>query len=263
MPVPIFLVDAFADGPFTGNPAGVCLLEAPADEGWMARVAGEMNQAETAFLVPREDAEFDLRWFTPAVEVDLCGHATLASAHVLWSTGTLASERDVRFHTKSGVLTAKPKGDWIELDFPSDPPVPATSPNGMLAALGSESAEVLRGRFDFLVAVSQAATVRELKPQFDSLGGIDARGVIVTASSDDPRFDFVSRFFAPRSGVPEDHATGSAHCTLAPYWMQRLGRNPMNAFQASPRGGWLQTEVAGDRVLLRGKAFTVLEGAIA
>jgi PhzF family phenazine biosynthesis protein len=261
MPVPIYQVDAFTDTAFRGNPAAVCLLERVASAEWMQYVAAEMNLSETAFLVPRADG-FDLRWFTPTVEVDLCGHATLASAHVLWETGHLAPEATARFHTRSGLLSATRDGDSITLDFPATVPEPADAPDGLAEALGAKPVHVARSRFDYLVEVEDEEAVRTLSPDLRALGEIDVvRGIIVTARGSDGT-DFVSRFFAPAAGVDEDPATGSAHCCLAPYWADKLGRNPLDAFQASMRGGTLRVEVRGDRVLLGGQAVTVLRGEL-
>jgi PhzF family phenazine biosynthesis protein len=264
VPVPIFQVDAFADAAFRGNPAAVCLLDAPASAEWMQHVAAEMNLSETAFLVPRGSAtDYDLRWFTPTTEVDLCGHATLASAHVLWETGRLAPDASARFHTRSGVLTATRDGDDLTLDFPATPPEPADAPDGLAEALGAEPRRLARSRYDYLVEVADAATVRDLAPDFRALGGIDvARGIIVTSRGDDGETDFVSRFFAPAVGVDEDPVTGSAHCCLAPYWADRLGRTALAGYQASRRGGTVRVEVVGDRVRLGGRAVTVLRGEL-
>lgn len=253
----IYQVDAFTDRPFAGNPAGVCLLARAADEAWMQAVAREMNLSETAFLVPREDG-FDLRWFTPAAEVKLCGHATLASAHVLWQTGILKAGEQARFYTLSGLLTAEARRDWIEMDFPSTPDEPAEAPPGLAEALGIEPRYVGRNVFDYLVEAQDEAAVRGLRPDFTALGKLPVRGVIVTARSSTPGFDFVSRFFAPAVGVDEDPVTGSAHCCLTPFWAGRVGREEMKAFQASARGGVVRVRLAGDRVRLSGQAVTVL-----
>jgi PhzF family phenazine biosynthesis protein len=258
-------VDAFADRAFAGNPAGVCVMDSPGDQAWMQNVAMEMNLAETAFLYPRGDA-FHLRWFTPTVEVDLCGHATLAAAHVLWENKILANDAIARFETRSGLLTARRDGSWIELDFPSTPP--AASPQAdalypqLMPALGGVTGKLLLARFDYFVEVESESIVRNLNPDMQLLKQIPSRGVIVTARSDDPQFDFVSRFFAPQSGVDEDPVTGSAHCALAPYWRDRLGRNPLVGFQASRRGGIVRVNVQGDRVLLGGQAITTLRGML-
>ena len=228
----------------------------------MQALAAELQQSETAFLLPRDDG-FGLRWFTPAVEVDLCGHATLASAHFLWEGGRLTPGDDARFHTRSGLLTAHRRGDGsIELDFPATHAGPADPPDGLLDALGLSTGTVFRSRFDYLVVVDDAAQVRGLAPDLARLSGVKARGVVVTAPGDHPGTDFVSRFFAPAVGVPEDPVTGSAHCTLCPYWVKRLGRNPLVGYQASARGGTVRVELAGDRVRLGGWAVTVLRGAM-
>ncbi|HEX7049899.1 MAG TPA: PhzF family phenazine biosynthesis protein [Longimicrobiales bacterium] len=262
MALRILQVDAFTDRPFRGNPAAVCVLPEPREPAWMQDVAREMNLSETAFLVPEDDG-FRLRWFTPAVEVDLCGHATLASAHVLWEDGLLAPEATARFHTRSGLLTAVRSGDRIVLDFPAKPEEATTAPEGLAHALGITPAYVGRNKFDLLVELPSEAAVRELAPDFARLRTIDARGVIVTARAATRDYDFVSRFFAPRVGVDEDPVTGSAHCCLGPFWQKRLGRTEFTAYQASPRGGTVHVEVRGDRVRLGGQAVTVLRGELA
>lgn len=262
MGTPLFQVDAFTDQPFRGNPAAVCLLANAADDQWMQQVAAEMNLAETAFLYPVDDG-FHLRWFTPAIEVDLCGHATLASAHVLWETGHLAPEAEARFHTRSGLLTAKRIGAWIELNFPVTPPTPTPLPPGMLSALGLTTTRYTgKTQFDYFIEVTDEATVRALQPDLTALGQIPTRGVIVTSRANSDAYDFVSRFFAPAAGIPEDPVTGSAHCGLTPYWRTALGKEALVAFQASPRGGILHVQQAGDRVYLRGQAVTVLRGEL-
>jgi predicted PhzF superfamily epimerase YddE/YHI9 len=263
MSLRITQVDAFTDRPFAGNPAAVCILSTGADPGWMQNVAREMNLAETAFLVRQRDG-YDLRWFTPEVEVDLCGHATLASAHVLWEEGHIAPGAQARFHTKSGLLTADRSGAWIELDFPATPAAAAPPPAGLLEALRiATPAFVGRSRFDYLVEVADEATVRALAPDLGALANVQARGVIVTSRADGGKgYDFVSRFFAPQSGVPEDPVTGSAHCALAPYWSAKLGKKQLVAYQASPRGGMLRLRLDGDRVKLGGQAVTVLRGEL-
>ncbi len=255
----IVQVDAFTSEAFRGNPAGVCLLEEARDAGWMQRVAAEMNLAETAFLQPRGDG-FGLRWFTPAVEVDLCGHATLASAHVLWESGRLPPSESARFHTKSGLLTAHRRGDWIELDFPATPEEAAETPPGLAGALGAEPLYVGRSKFDYLVELDSEDAVARLRPDFGRLAAVPARGVIATARSARPDFDFVSRFFAPAVGIAEDPVTGSAHCCLGPFWSRRLGKESFLARQISARGGVLKVRLAGDRVLIAGQAVTVLRG---
>ncbi len=262
MSVTIIQVDAFTGEPFGGNPAAVCVLPRPADGAWMQRVAREMNLSETAFLVGRGAGEYDLRWFTPAVEVDLCGHATLASAHVLWEDGHTAADAPAVFHTRSGRLSAVRRREWIEMDFPAEPAEPSPTPDGLAEALGAEPVHVGRNRFDCLVEVDSEATVRRLAPDIRALGALPVRGVIVTARGETEEFDFVSRFFAPRAGVDEDPVTGSAHCCLGPYWQGRLGRDAFTAWQASARGGVVRVAVVGDRVLLSGQAVTVLRGEL-
>lgn len=260
----IIQVDAFTARPFAGNPAAVCVLTGPAEERWMQQVAGEMNLSETAFLHPQGDGEgFRLRWFTPLVEVDLCGHATLASAHVLWQEGHLPDDRPARFHTRSGVLTAERKGEWIELDFPAEPAEPAPASEALARALGVPIRAAGRNRFDALVEVDSEEEVRRLAPDLGRLGEIPVRGVIVTARASSPGFDFVSRFFAPRLGVAEDPVCGSAHCCLGPYWGARLDRTELTGYQASPRGGVVRVRLAGSRVVLGGQAVTVLRGELA
>ncbi len=254
-------VDAFTDTPFGGNPAAVCLLAEPADARWMQQVAREMNLAETAFLHKQEDG-FHLRWFTPAVEVDLCGHATLASAHVLWEEGHLRPGEHAHFSTRSGRLSAARQGAWIELDFPATPATPADAPAELAQALGVEFAYVGKNQFDYLVEVDSEERLRALKPDMNLLERVPVRGVIVTSQSASPEYDFVSRFFAPRVGINEDPATGSSHCTLAPFWVQRLGKSEMAAYQASPRGGVLRVRMNGERVCIGGQAITVLRGEL-
>src|SRR6266702_6175627 len=261
MGLPIVQVDAFTSTPYAGNPAAVCVLPAARDERWMQDVAREMNLSETAFLVA-ENSGYRLRWFTPAVEVALCGHATLASAHVLWEDGYLSADREARFHTQSGVLTARRSGDWIELDFPATPPAPAPAPAGLAAALRAGTRWVGRSKFDYLVELDSEDAVRGLKPDLSALERVDARGIIVTARATTPGFDFVSRFFAPQSGVPEDPVTGSAHCALAPFWSERLHRPELIGYQASARGGVVRVRLAGERVVLGGQAITVLRGEL-
>jgi PhzF family phenazine biosynthesis protein len=220
-----------------------------------------MNLAETAFLIAQEDG-FGLRWFTPETEVDLCGHATLASAHFLWETGRLAPDALARFHTRSGLLTARRDGDWITLDFPSTPPTEAVTPHDLVEGLGATPDWVGRTIFDVFALFEDATLVRAMKPDFGLLGRVPARGIIVTAPGDRPGVDFISRFFGPEVAVPEDPVTGSAHCALAPYWGARLGRDRMTGYQASKRGGYVKVEVKGDRVLLGGQAVTVVRGEL-
>ncbi|MDH3402652.1 MAG: PhzF family phenazine biosynthesis protein [Acidobacteriota bacterium] len=258
----IFQVDAFTERPFAGNPAAVCPLAGPAGERWMQDVAREMNLSETAFFWPEGEA-LRLRWFTPGGEVELCGHATLATAHVLWETGRLEPAAPASFATLSGRLGAHRDGDFVVLDFPALPGEPVPAPAGLVEALGASPAAVSRARFDLLVELASAAAVRALAPDFRALAALDCRGVAVTAPGDDGEHDFVSRFFAPRYGIDEDPVTGSAHCQLAPYWAPRLGKERMLAYQASARGGVVRVAVRGDRVELAGRAVTVLRGRLA
>lgn len=254
-------VDAFTDEAFAGNPAAVFLLPSARDELWMQQVAREMNLAETAFLVPRADG-FDLRWFTPAVEVDLCGHATLASAHVLWEEQHLDPSRTAHFHTRSGLLSASRQGGLIWLDFPATPPQPMSSFADLERALGSAFRFLGRTTFDYLVELESEAEVRALAPDMSLLARLGARGVIITAPSKNGSYDFVSRFFAPGAGIPEDPVTGSAHCGLGPYWAAKLGKQELVGYQASARGGTVRVRLEGDRAHLGGHAVTVLRGEL-
>jgi PhzF family phenazine biosynthesis protein len=260
MSIPIVQVDAFTAVPFHGNPAAVCILTEAKDPAWMQNIALEMNLAETAFLEKQADG-YNLRWFTPAVEVDLCGHATLASAHVLWEDAHLRPDQQARFHTRSGLLTADRKGDWIELDFPIKKEVAAGAPAHLIEALGVQPKYVGKNQFDYLVEVEEAE-LHAMRPNFSLLRTLPVRGVIVTSLSSDPQYDFVSRFFAPGSGIDEDPVTGSAHSALTPFWAARLGKTTLFARQASPRGGVLKLTLNGDRVLIGGQAVTVLRGEL-
>jgi len=260
--IDIYQVDAFTVEPFAGNPAAVCVLAEAADAAWMQNVAREMNLSETAFLAPQADG-YDLRWFTPAVEVDLCGHATLASAHILWQTGRLEAEAEARFHTRSGLLTAVLDDGWITLNFPAKPEQAADMPPGLEAALGVRPLYVGRNAFDYIVEVASETAVRDLQPDLAALRTLDVRGVIVTSRAQTNGFDFVSRFFAPGSGIDEDPVTGSAHCCLGPFWAARLGQTAFTAYQASARGGVVRVRLQGDRVLLQGQAVTILSGSLA
>ena len=263
MGAPLFVVDAFTERAFGGNPAAVCLLDVAADAIWMQAVAAEMNLSETAFVVPA-GAAFGLRWFTPRVEVPLCGHATLASAHVLWD-GWLPLDAPARFQTASGVLTCTRAGDVIEMDLPADVPAAIAVPERLAAALGiaeSEIVDTAQNAVGKLVAVTEAATVRALQPDFGLIAQLDAAGVIVTAPSDELGVDFVSRYFAPSAGIDEDPVTGAAHCALAPFWAMRLGRDELVGYQASARGGTVRCRVVGDRVVLGGHAVTISRGEL-
>lgn len=261
MEIPLFQVDAFTDQPFAGNPAAVCLLPEDRDDHWMQAVAAEMNLSETAFLLKQDDG-YRLRWFTPKIEVDLCGHATLASAHVLWSESRVPLEREIQFHTNSGLLKACCRGELIEMDFPSEPESEVEPPPGLLEALGVSAKYVGKNRFDYLVELVSEEELRAMTPDFAQLGRIEVRGVIVTSRSASPEYDFVSRFFAPWAGIDEDPVTGSAHCCLGPYWQKQLGKDEMIAYQASARGGVVQVRMAGNRVMLGGQAVTVMKGSL-
>jgi len=262
MPVRIVQVDAFTNRPFAGNPAAVCVLPSPKPDSWMRDVAREMNLSETAFLTP-QNGGYHLRWLTPAVEVALCGHATVASAHVLWEDEHLPSGQQARFHTLSGLLTADRRGDWIELDFPAKIAVEAPPPPDLLPALGVDRvAFVGLNAFDYLVDIESEELLRNLTPDHSRLRHLGVRGVIVTARSSSSDFDFVSRFFAPGSGIDEDPVTGSAHTALGPYWSPKLGKTEFTAYQASARGGVVRVRLNGDRVMLAGQAVTVMTGEL-
>jgi predicted PhzF superfamily epimerase YddE/YHI9 len=281
-PLRYFVVDAFTNRRFTGNPAAIVPLAKWEPDQWLQNVAMEMNLSETAYLVPN-DSGFDLRWFTPKAEVDLCGHATIAAAIVLVQLGELSAGGRVAFSTRSGVLTAVRRGSRIQLDFPALTVTACEPPPGLLAALGDVTARYVgRGKFDYLVEVEYESAVRGIAPDFKRLATVDCRGVIVTACSDAarsdtahngaansnasnssaPLFDFVSRFFAPALGIDEDPVTGSAHCLLAPYWGERLGKSAMIGYQASTRGGTIYVETRGDRVLLEGEGIIFATGEL-
>ncbi len=271
-PLPLYQVDAFTREPLRGNPAAVCLLDAERAEEWMQGVAAEMNLSETAFLLKQRDA-YSLRWFTPTHEVPLCGHATLASAHVLWESGEVPAARPLRFHTRSGVLEAKRAGSRIELDLPAFPPAGAPLPQAAAQALGlaeagieprftGRTAERGLGDVDYLVDVGSEEIVRGVRPDFARLGREVKAGVIVTARSAAGGVDFVSRYFVPAFGIDEDPVTGAAHCCLIPYWTPLLGKTDLVGYQASARGGYVHGRLAGARVLLSGEAVTVLRGEL-
>ena len=263
--VEILQVDAFTNQPFAGNPAAVCVLPTAVDEDWMQSVAAEMNLSETAFLYPHEQG-YHLRWFTPSAEVELCGHATLASAHVLWSEGYLAADEEARFYTKSGLLTATQANDWIRLNFPVQPLDPVSiSPELSKSLRGLQPVAVAYGgkaEANYLVELPSADYVRSLQPDFAMMRLLPAHGVIVTALSEEADIDFVSRYFAPAIGINEDPVTGSAHCSLAAYWQPKLNKSDFWAKQVSLRGGVLQVQLRGDRVLISGQAITVLKGTL-
>ncbi|MBV6457638.1 MAG: putative isomerase YddE [Fimbriimonadaceae bacterium] len=256
----VFLVDAFASAPFTGNPAAICPLDGPAPDDWMQALAMEMNQAETAFLWPEQDA-FRLRWFTPMVEVDLCGHATLAAAHLLWESERLPSGEEAAFLTRSGTLKCSQAGQAIRMDFPAETAAERTAPVDLVELLGSPATWYGSNRMDHLAILPDESAVRAVVPDMTAIAELECRGLVVTAVADPGRdYDFVSRFFAPQSGVPEDSVTGSAHCGLGPLWSQRLQKAALRGYQASRRGGYVDMEVRGDRVILGGHAVTTLHG---
>ncbi len=259
--VPMYIVDAFTDRPFSGNPAAVCLPDEWPADAWLHAVAAEMNLSETAFLVSNGEG-FDLRWLTPQVEVDLCGHATLASAFVLWHSRRAPIDRPINFNTRSGTLSAARRGEAIELDFPLQSASETAPPPGLLEALGAEPSFVGKGAYDYLVEVASEAALRALSPDFRALSSVPVRGVIVTARSENPQYDFVSRFFAPASGIDEDPVTGSAHCALASHWRNRTGKSEFRAYQASARGGSIGVRIDGERVALTGQATLVVEGQL-
>jgi PhzF family phenazine biosynthesis protein len=265
MEIPIYQVDAFTSHPFKGNPAAVCLLDRAHSDEWMQQVATEMNLSETAFLVKRDDG-FSLRWFTPAIEVPLCGHATLASAHTLWETSTIGENDEAHFHTASGLLKARRAGGRIELDFPAIPSEPGEISEEARAILGVDPLAVFvtRGTIEkgYLIELGSENEVRNARPDFSQLGRAISGGVIITAQSSTDEFDFVSRYFAVYAGIDEDPVTGSAHCALTPYWSRRLGKTEMIGYQASRRGGVVGVRLNGDRVNLFGEAVTILRGTL-
>jgi PhzF family phenazine biosynthesis protein len=264
MSIPIIQVDSFTNTPFHGNPAAVCLLREEPTPAWMQNVAAEMNLSETAFLLQKAESEYAIRWFTPAVEVPLCGHATLASAHVLWQDRLVPPEQTITFHPRQGRLTAQRDADWIRLDFPAVPVEPCPEPADLGAVLGVQPARTCRSSMPALLAeLDSEATVRNLRPDMTRLRALDFDACIVTARSDSEACDFVSRFFAPAIGIDEDPVTGAAHCSLGPYWAERLGKSELTGHQVSRRGGTVRIRVRGDRVDLLGQAITVLRGELA
>jgi predicted PhzF superfamily epimerase YddE/YHI9 len=266
MTIPIYTVDAFTSQPFRGNPAAVCLLDQPAAEPWMQAVAAEMNLSETAFVMRSSPpGSFDLRWFTPLTEVALCGHATLAAAHVLWESGRLRPDEAARFQTRSGELTCIRRDAWIEMDFPATPVDPVDAPPDLFASLGVfPVAGCWRSDADYLLELPSEDAVRAVRPDFARLACVPTRGVIITSRSADPAYDFVSRFFAPAVGINEDPVTGSAHCALAVHWSRILGREAFVARQLSSRGGVVRVGLrnGGRRVALGGRAITIVRGEL-
>ncbi len=255
----LFQADAFTHRPFSGNPAAVCLMPEPQDTAWMQQVAAEMNLSETAFLTDQK-THYDLRWFTPVSEVDLCGHATLASAHILWEQGKVPISEAIQFKTKSGFLRATRKDQWIEIDLPTDTLLPASPPSHLIQALGVDPIFTGKTRFDYFIEVETEAVLRTIQPDFQLLARVPTRGIIVTCRALTPAYDFVSRFFAPRYGINEDPVTGSSHCALGPFWQARIQKDELRAYQASARGGHLRVRPVQDRVFLSGEAVTVFRG---
>jgi PhzF family phenazine biosynthesis protein len=268
MSIPLFKVDAFTDHAFSGNPAAICLLDGPRPDQWMQSVATEMALSETAFLLPKDEGaspsgRYHLRWFTPLKEVRLCGHATLASAFVLWQNKRQPVDSVLYFNTLSGLLTARQNQDWIELNFPSKPVATAEAPAGLLESLGvTAPLAINRDESIYLIEVGDEDIVRQCRPDFSRLRQVVFRSVGITARSTDPRYDFVSRYFAPRVGVNEDPVTGSIHCRLTPYWSQKLGKQTLTARQVSARGGTLRLNLQQDRVLISGQAVMVMVGSL-
>lgn len=254
----VYTVDAFTDGLNSGNPAAVCILEKEIPDRTKQKIASRINLSETAFLLKKKGL-FELRWFTPEMEVDLCGHATLASAHILFTLGILSDMEDAVFSTKSGVLTASRKNDLIEMDFPSEEPWEVDVPENLLVAISSAPLYVGRNRFDYIAVYESEETVRNAVPELDHVRRLDSRGLIITSVSSSHRYDFVSRFFAPGAGIDEDPVTGSAHCCLCPFWSRRLGKKELTGYQASERGGLVHTRLFEKRVLLSGKV--VIDGS--
>ncbi|MDS3860407.1 PhzF family phenazine biosynthesis protein [Thermosynechococcaceae cyanobacterium BACA0444] len=261
--IPLFQVNAFTDRPFSGNPAAVCLLHEDREPAWLQGVAAEMNLSETAFLLP-QGQDFQLRWFTPTLEVDLCGHATLAAAHVLLNQNLVPADQPMTFHTRSGPLIARQVGNYLELDFPIQPIVPTELPELLIAGLGITGAKLKflgKTPADYFIELD-AETLRGLQPNFPTLAQVPGRGVIVTAKADVPEADFISRFFAPAAGIAEDPVTGSAHCSLYPYWSEKLDKKQLTGFQASGRGGWVKVRGEGERVVLGGQALLIWQGEL-
>ena len=261
MGLTIFQVDAFTSTPFAGNPAAVCMLDTLPEDGWMQKLAREMNLSETAFLVRQEDG-FNLRWFTPKVEVNLCGHATLASAHILWTEGHLAPDQEARFHTRSGLLTAKQEDGWIIMNFPVDNARDIKIRPELIKALNAPICEVYEGTVGYIVEVNSEEVVRAVQPNVEILKTLPAKGLVVTSPANGTEYDFVSRFFAPALGIIEDPVTGAAHCALGPFWRDRLNKSEFLAYQASARGGVLKVRCEGDRVVLGGQAITVMKAEL-
>lgn len=250
----VYTVDAFTDGPHSGNPAAVCILEKEIPDRTKQKIASRLNLSDTAFLLEKEGV-FELRWFTPETEVELCGHATLASAHILFTLGIVPATKSAVFSTKSGVLTARRKNGLIEMDFPSEEPWEVETPEHLLTAISSMPLYVGRNRFDYIALYESEETVRSAVPELDHVRALDSRGLVITSVSSSRRYDFVSRFFAPNAGIDEDPVTGSAHCCLCPFWSRRLGKKKLTGYQASERGGLVHATLLEKRVCLSGGAI--------
>lgn len=258
----IFQINAFTTTPFSGNPAAVCLLDAPKDMPWMQRMTQEMNQPVTAFVSPRKNNEYDLYWFTPTTELNLCGHGTLGSAHILWEQKHVKPDECIQFHTKSGLLTVKQVNEGIQLDFPANPVQKSEIPAELEQAIQVPFRNVVKNTLGYIVEVETEEVVKKLKPNLDLLSVIPVTGIIVTSLSSSPDFDFISRYFAPRIGINEDPVTGSAHCGLGPYWGKKLQKKRLIGYQASYRGGKVNVELVENRVLLTGQALTIFQGKL-
>jgi len=256
-----FIVNAFADKPFCGNPAAVCIVENDLSENKMQRIATEFNFSETAFIEKKND-HFRLRWFSPRMEVDLCGHATLAGAHILWEQNIINNKSIISFNTNSGILSIKKTEDRIVMDFPSEDAVKTECPEEIIRSLKIKPLFSGKNRFDYIVEVGSEELVRTIKPDFGILAGLNTRGIIVTSDSESGDYDFVSRFFAPNAGIPEDPVTGSAHCCLGPYWSRKLNKTKLTGYQASERGGTVYVDIKEGRVLLGGNAVTFSSGKL-
>ncbi len=263
MNIPIFQVDAFTVKPFKGNPAGVCLLEQPRDAAWMQAIATEMRLSETAFLSPKGN-DYNLRWFTPSTEVDLCGHATLASAHILFELGFYDPDETIFFHTRSGVISATFNHGTIELDMPLIRPVPAESSPLLEEILGQVPLAVARSedKSILLAEIADPAALETFDPDFKKISTLEEINLVITAQTSEGKFDFISRFFSPKTGIPEDPVTGLGHCILTPYWAEKLNKDQLVAYQASARGGTVWCRLGKERVYLGGKAVTLFSGEV-
>lgn len=256
-----YIVDSFTSKPFSGNPAAIFLLEKEISDELKQKIANEINLSETAFVL-QQDQNFILRWFTPTKEAGLCGHATLAAAHMLWETGVLNKDEEAVFETRSGILKARKNNDLVEMDFPVEAPFEVECPEGLLKAIDAKPIFVGKNRIDYLAVYESDEFIKKVNPDYGYLKKLDCRGLIISAKSTSDKYDFVSRFFAPNSGIDEDPVTGSAHCCLSPYWSNVFGRKELTGYQASPRGGIVHTKLENDKVVLSGNALTVMKSEI-